>query len=209
MPLTNPPSDAQLVRVGSVEFELPETLLAKPEAVANGLVGFRFQGDAKQVVVSLPRNNVEVLRAFHRELSDAGLSDQYFQSVPRLHAAIYEASSADFRWSMSYDELRWHAWLIAKSRVIRSFKTRSVETRFADDVEGLLLVGTRSAVFEWYSKDARAFGTVIFEQKEGDLDLGWVRHACASLRFSGEVYSDDISVEAVAEFLEISDRDEE
>ena len=193
--------ESVLVKVGSVELRIPEPLGHDARPVAGGLVGLHCDSDSKEVFVGLPYSNRETRRAFHKELAD--LPDRYRKSVPQLHVAIYQASSEDFSWSMSFDELQWHAWLIKKSRGIRVSSVSHVETLFGDEIEGILLVMQRSAVFEWYSKDGNAYGNVFFEEPMGEIDLKWVRPVCASLRFSGEVYPYEMTIEDLTKLVEL------
>ena len=58
----------------------------------------------------------------------------------------------------------------------------AVETRYDGGLEGLLIQGNRRSVaFQWQATSGDAFGVLSFAQKEGDLDLDWVRDVCQSL----------------------------
>jgi hypothetical protein len=189
------------VKVGSVELRIPKAFQRDARPRADGIAGLHCKCNSREVFVSLPRSGRETLRAFHRELAD--LPKRYHKSVPRLHTAIYEASSGEFRWSMSWDELAWHSWLMKRSVLVRSPNVRRLETLFGAEIEGNLKEMTRSAVFEWYSTDGVAFGSVVFDQDNGEIDLEWVRPVCRSLRFSGAVYPDEVPCETVAGLIEV------
>lgn len=92
---------------------------------------------------------------------------------------------------MSADELDYHKSLVAYKAIACSTSARDVEMRIDTEIEGLLLILGRSAWFEWYANDNRAFGKVAFEAKSGDLDRTMVRAICSSLFFDGTVYPEN------------------
>jgi len=104
---------------------------------------------------------------------------------------------------MSRQELASHIFLVSFASLGYMESRKQVQTLFRDDIEGLLDVIGKVADFQWYSTDGRAYGSISFVQKSGDIDLSWVRPVCHSVRFTGEVYSDSVTDEELAELFEI------
>jgi len=104
---------------------------------------------------------------------------------------------------MSRQELASHMFLVSSASLGYLMSPEKVETLFRGDIEGLLDVMGKVADFQWYSTDGRAWGAINFVQKSGNIDLSWVRPVCHSVRFTGEVYSDSLTDEELAELFEI------
>lgn len=191
-------------RIGSLTFDIPESLYggAPPRPHSESARVFPFDGPELELHVILPNDNSEFARDFHKHLPPGIRTLQL--SIPRVYARAYEADGADFRWSMSPAELEAHKQLIVINLGLAATDVQRVETRWdADAIEGLLkIMSDDLAVFEWYSADERAFGSIAFESKDGKLDLDIVRAVCVSLVFSGEVYPERLSEEEVQPLVE-------
>lgn len=105
-------------------------------------------------------------------------------SRPRLRLAWCQASSSDFRWSMSQNELTWHAWCINMNSLCRLQPDGWAETMFGGDLDGLLVIcqNRQLAIFDWQS-NKQAMGEYIrFKDSSAEPDLEWVRCVCRSIR---------------------------
>src|SRR5207249_9828322 len=124
-------------------------------------------------------------------------------SIPRIRAAIYAADPADFRWSMTSDELARHRCLIGHKWLLQGMSVTAVETHFGDDVEGLWLINDWGGFYEWYGNGGVVFGSLIFDQQTGPLDLGWIRAVFASLEFSGAIFPETMTAEELARLFRV------
>jgi hypothetical protein len=168
-------------QVGSVSIQLAPEWLRDVHKMDAGL---RFQDGPRQVLVVLPQKPAEEL------------------SPCKLREAAYRASTDDFRWSMSLQELARLQTLLTFKGLACADGVQSVETVYRSDIEGLLLVLPRGCSFEWVSTDGKASGQVMFLDRSGKVDLSWVRPICASLRFSGETFPRRPAPETLQRLLE-------
>lgn len=190
-PMPNIPTPQGWVRcrVGCVEFSLPPELAKNRAAPKNGAPIVTFQEGSRSVIVDLPRDE--------GELSDlleiaAGLCPQSQRfTIPRLRRACYQASSGDFRWSMTPNEVRWHAFCIAMRKLMELIPDGYTESFFREGVEGIVHFGGERAVFEWETSDRRCGGYMHFIDRTGKVDPFWVRAVCGSLKVLNEVEADN------------------
>lgn len=114
MPDIPEPKDGVRRHFGSLEFHLPPKMAGNVETRAPFRV---FHDGSKCVIVELPTGISET-----DEFLKTGLKlppQGQGVSRPRLRLAWCQVSSTDFRWSMSQDEVRWHAWCIAMNALCR------------------------------------------------------------------------------------------
>ena len=201
MPAAETPDDWVRCRLGSLEVNLPPGLAKGFRTTGSNSGVAVFQDGTRSMLLSLPESSDPMVQFFKE--STAASPELRQLSPTRLQLAMYDASWDDFCWTMSRQELASHTFLVELAVLARPKNTENVETLVRDDIEGLLVVAGRYADFEWFSTDGLAFGSIVFLQGSGDLDLSWVRPACRSLRFSGEVYSDSVTDEELAELFEI------
>ncbi len=199
MPAAETPEGWVRCRFGSLEVDLPPDLAKGFETTRNDWGSAVFEDDTKAMFLRLPENGEEAARLFKEPA--AAFPGLRQLSPAKLRLTMYEASWDDFHWSMSRQELASHMFLVSFANLIGS--RDKVETLFRDDIEGLLEVTGRFADYQWYSTDGSAWGLITFVQKSGNIDLSWIRAACHSLRFSGEIYSDGVTDEELAELFEI------
>ena len=201
MPTAETPGDWVRCRFGSLELELPPGLSKEFRKTITGSGIAVLEDESRAMILDLPESSEEMLRLFKEP---AGAFPELRQLSPtRLRLAMHEASWDDFRWSMSRQELASHMFLVSFASLGYLASREKVETLFRDDIEGLLEVAGRLAYFQWYSTDGRAYGSISLVQKSGDIDLSWVRPVCHSLRFTGELFSDSVTEEELAELFEI------
>ena len=99
-----------------------------------------------------------------------------------MHLVVesFRTSTDDFRWSMSRGDLRKHEVLLNLAIYFRRTGVMAAETRFDGPLEGLLIIhARRHASFEW--RTPAGAGTLIFSDKDHDLDFDIVRDICQSV----------------------------
>jgi len=189
MPKTPTPQGWVRCRVGCVTFSLPPELAKNRAAPKNGTPIVTFQQGSRSVIVDLPRDEGELSGLL--EIA-AGLCPQSQRfTILRLRRACYQASSGDFRWSMTPNEVRWHAFCIAMRKLMELIPDGYTESFFREGVEGIVHFGGERAVFEWESSDGRCGGYMHFIDRTGKVDPVWVRAVCGSLKVLNEVEADN------------------
>jgi hypothetical protein len=164
-------------RIGPISLSLPPQILDKADReVGKGSISFTTP--EQQLTVEIP------FRLPPKTLADhAQLSADFHMSPMHLIAASYRAGTDDFHWFMSHDDLRRHQMLLSMgAHNFPHSNAITVESRFGGEVEGVLILGERgAAAFQWQTASGKAFGRVVFIQKDRDLDLDWVRDVCQSV----------------------------
>jgi len=152
-----------------------------------------FHNGSKCMIVELP----EDLRDQQNFLQTAAKLPPEGQGMsrPRLRLACCQASSGNFRWSMSPEEVRWHIWCIAMAGILRCYPDGRAETLCRDDLEGIVLLSgnERYATFDWEVKGKNVGAYIHFKDDSGALDATWVHCVCESVRCSGESYPAEMS----------------
>jgi hypothetical protein len=164
-------------RIGPLAFKLPHALAVDADrSVEQETVV--FAGPEKQFRTNIPHR----IDAPSRD-GNTRLFAEFKMSPTRMIAESYRTGTDDFRWLMSHAELRRYEILLNLGAGDFSHgHAMTVETRFDGAVEGVLIRGDRqTAVFRWQTTSGAAFGVMVFHQKDGDLDLDWVRDVCQSL----------------------------
>ncbi len=181
MPEAPEPKDWVRCRFGSAEFSLPPKMAANVETTRNG--AFRvFRDGSVSVMVDLPNDAVSMEKDLESatQMPPQGCG----MSGPRLRLAWCQTSSADFRWSMSPDEVHWLTWCIVMNNLGQIITDGWAETTFGNEMDGILLIrqDRRFACFEWQSKTKAVYGYINFQDKSGELDPEWLRRVCKSVR---------------------------
>jgi hypothetical protein len=120
-----------------------------------------------------------------------------------MHLVVesFRASSDDFRWSMSRSELHRHQLLLNVAFFFRRAGAMGVEMRFEDPLEGLLILqNRRTAAFEWRTPASAA--TLMFSDKDHDLDLDVVRDICQSVSCNESRLAAEYSKKELRQFLD-------
>jgi hypothetical protein len=117
-----------------------------------------------KVLIRQPNLNATTRDAFLSNSLPAKRKDPH--SYVRTSADIYEVSSDDFKWSMSYDELRYFDWLVRVAEHVRSWQTTSAAIFIGHNVDGLVHFADQSASIEWYACNGEHFGNVVIEGEE-------------------------------------------
>jgi hypothetical protein len=191
------PANYVSCRFGSISFRAPRSMTDRPEF---GLRTIILKDEVRRLLMFLPSDNRERLDAIRREFAVLGEPT----SIPRILAANYSARPADFRWSMTQEELARHRSFM---RHRNATAATAVETSFGKSIEALLHIygGGPGVVadYEWYGNDGAASGTLIFGQETDPMHFEWIRAVCASLEFSGEVFPANITAEELAKLFRV------
>lgn len=167
------------VRIESLRMSLPPWLAT--EAKRDFKDGFvLLTSPNAELAITLPVRDERAANEF-RQMTDA-LFPGKSPSRKQLTGSLYALDAADFRWSMSAEEAKNHRSKVGLAWILRTRTAKSVETRFDDSIEGLLLVqGQGQAIFEFETADGEFGGFIIFHNRAADLDLDWIRMVCQSL----------------------------
>jgi hypothetical protein len=184
MPESPTPSGWIPCRVGCIAFSLPPELASNPVAPKNGASFLTFQHGSRAVVVAMPTAANEFSDLL-KAASELCPESQGF-TMPRLRRACYQASSDDFRWSMTPDEVRWHAFCITTRKLIRPKSVGHTESLLRRDLDGIIQFGGERAVFDWQSNDRNCGGYMHFIDHNEKIDPTWIRAVCQSLKVSNE-----------------------
>jgi hypothetical protein len=190
MPDTPKPKGWVPCQFGSLSFDLPPEMAANVETPANGAPCRVFRSGSKSVVVNLPEDTRGDDRFLQTNLKlppeGQGISR------PRLRLACCQVSLADFRWSMSQNELRWHAWRLAMSGLYRVNSGGGAETLFRDDLDEIVLLSRdrHCAILDCQASRAALGAFIYFKDSSSDLEMNWVRCVCRSARFTDEPNSE-------------------
>jgi hypothetical protein len=168
-------------RVGCIELSLPPDLAGNRENRASLVI---FQHGSRSVVVAVPTDASDFSELLETA-SELCPQPQRF-TMPRLRRACYQASSDDFRWSMTQDEVRWHAFCITTSKLIRPQSYGHTESLFREDLDGIIhFVGDR-AVLDWQSNECSLAGYIHLIDRGDNADPTWIRAVCQSLKVLNE-----------------------
>ena len=184
MPESPTPKGWVRCRVGCIEFSLPPELARNTVAPKKGASLFTFEHGPRAVVVALPTDASE----FSDLLKSASELCPRSQplTMPRLRLACYQASSDDFRWSMTPIEVRWHAFCIVMSKLIRPMSDGYTESLLRKDLEGIVHFGGERAAFDWQCTDRMCGGYMHFMDHGEKTDATWIRAVVQSLKVLNE-----------------------
>ena len=186
MPETSEPEGWVPCRFGSMQFRLPPQLAASEEKPRNGASYLIFRDGPRSVLVALPREVADTKESLQIDLKMPPQGKGI--SLPRLRLEWCQASSADFRWTMSQDEAHWLGWCIAMNHVIRLLPDGWAETMFGADLDGLLFIreNRRRAILDWEANKQAIGGFIDFRDTSATPDLEWVRSVCRSVQVYDE-----------------------
>jgi len=168
-------------RVGTLEFSLPTDLASNPDRLNNGSICTFYHG-WQAVVVSGPID-VEEYSQFCETASLLCPESERF-TIPRLRLVCSQASSDDFRWSMTPDQVRWHAYCMITRNLIGIPSEGRTEAFFGNDMQGIVHFTHQGATFFWQSITAKRWGYMKFRQRRESPEEDWIRAVCQSVRLS-------------------------
>ena len=165
-------------RLGPMSFKLPVGIVDESERTTDKAVVVLTAGDL-EIRIDVPsRTPPNTLTAVSATVN---------QPPMQLLADSYRASTDQFRWTMSHDELRRHRLLVNMASLFPHAGAHGpgaaeVETRFDKDIEGLLIIyDGKHANFEWRTTSDAGAGFIMFASKDEPLDLDFVRDVCQSV----------------------------
>jgi hypothetical protein len=164
-------------RIGPLSFQLPPELAEKAERAID-MSSVVFSATDRQFTAAVPFQTQPKDRAEHEKIAA-----EFGLTPVRLIVSSYRTGTDDFGWTMTHAELlRFQVLLRMATGTFPHTNAMAVETRFDGGLEGVLIqADRRTAIFHWQTASGNAFGVLVFSQKEGDLDLDWVRDVCQSL----------------------------
>jgi hypothetical protein len=181
MPNSPAPGGWKRCRVDLIEFSLPPELADNRVAPKKGESFIKFEHGSRTVIVAFPTDASE-FTDFIMTASDLRPQSQHI-TLPQLRRECYQASSEDFRWSMTPKEVRWHAFCITTGQLMRTKSHGFTESYVSQDFDGIIDFGDKPIYFEWQSND-RMYGNMIFIDRKDNVDLTWIRTVCQSLKVS-------------------------
>lgn len=184
MPDSPTPDGWVRCRVGRIEFGLPPELASNrvvPKHAASLVI---FHDGTRRVDVDLPTDMSE-FSGLLKAASELCPRSQRF-TLPRLRQACYQASSDDFRWSMTREEVRWHAFCITTGKLFRISPTGHTESFFRQDLDGIIHFDGKWSILDWQSNDCAVGGSMHFIDRGEQADPTWVRAICQSLKVLDE-----------------------
>jgi hypothetical protein len=201
MPTSRPAAGWFACRAGALSFKLPASMAEEAErALAKSPHALSITTPTHELTMSIPaeipadaRPNIELFAARMKV------------TLMQLLAESYRTGTADFRWTMSRDELYRHQMLLDLSTLYPHHQVLVVETRSNDAWEGMLVFheSKSMAKFEWQLRSGKSAGYLMFSATKGILDFDDVRAVCQSLacdesRLKSELSKDQLAVLADA-----------
>ena len=183
---TDIPNDWASVRVDGMEFRLPSDVVETQDQPSPDLVIFQ-NGVGVMVMVARPADNGELYEMFDVAKIRPELKGV---TLPKLRWYCCQASSSDFRWSMSHGEVRWHAFCMTAGQLLWSRMSGRAETLFRDDVDGIVYFDGKFASFSWEHKQSKQGGYINFRGASPTIDANFVRGVCESFKFSVEPHAE-------------------
>ncbi len=181
--------------IGPLTLKLPPEVVDSAER-STGKSSLNFTLNDQELAVHVP-----VRIPAEPEFGLEKLADEFHLSPMGLVVETFRTSSNDFRWTMSRRELRRHQVLLNLAFFFRRGGAMAVETRFDGPLEAILILhNRRQASFEW--RTPASAGSLVFTDKEHDLDLDVVRDICQSVSCDDSRLVDSYSKKELKELLD-------
>jgi hypothetical protein len=187
MPEVSKPTDWVICHIDGLEFLLPPEIAQNKIGPRNGVD--LYYNDTRSVAVRLDTMDAGTI-AYLEAASTLCPKSEHF-TRPKFLLACYQAKSNDFSWSMSKDELRWHAFCITNSSLLRVSSAGHVETLFRHDLDGIIHFHGNVAMFDWQCTNDSRGGSMLFKFKDKNLDPNWIRAVCQSIKMLDLVDKED------------------
>jgi hypothetical protein len=182
MPDSPTPNSWLQCHVGCIEFSLPAELASNRTGQNGDESLVTFQHGSRVVVVAVPAGSSESLELLKTASELCPWTQQF--TMPELRRTCYQVSSNDFRWSMAPSEVRWHAFCVTTSKLIRPQSGGYTESFFREDLDGIVHFHNERAQLDWQTKDRKWGGYMHFSDRNENSDPTWIRAACQSLKVS-------------------------
>lgn len=83
---------------------------------------------------------------------------------------------------MTTEEVRWHAFCIATSQLVRLSSKGHIGSVFRDDWDGVVhFIDSQHAIFSWQTKERNCETFLHFVDRSDGLVPAWVRSVCHSV----------------------------
>lgn len=180
MPDSPTPKQWLRYRTGCIEFALPPDLARNVILREDGASLLTFEDHSRTVLVAPPTDGNELSDLLNTASALCPQSQPF--TMPMLRRACYQASSDDFRWSMTRNEVRWHAFCITAGKAIRTIPDGHTESILRKDWDGIIHFGEKRAVFEWHCNSPKCGGYMHFIERGESRDPAWIRTVVQSLK---------------------------
>ena len=174
---TSVPDAWSLQEFGVVQMRLPDDLAEASQAPLRHGGGTLVRAAGFEVIIdpseeSNPDLDPELTRA------EAILDDGIELTWPALIYRVYQTYPIDLSWTMTAKEVRWRRYCLEQP--IGEFDF--VENYVRADLDAILLIRSKYAVFRWQSKQLPYEGSIRFASTDSPLDMAKVRAICESLQ---------------------------
>jgi hypothetical protein len=184
MPETSVPEDwVEHVRNG-VSFCLPPDMSLDEERTKNAISNKTalFNSGSIHIIITVFTPDPEMLLLCDIA-SQMSLTRNSHWTLPQLRLKCFSVGKNDFHWSMSPKEARWHCFAVCMRSTLDFSHPNMIESIFRDNWNGILLLNTNRATFEWQCFSGLNGGYIHFIPEEGQpLDIETVRKICQSMK---------------------------
>lgn len=105
-------------------------------------------------------------------------------TLPKLLVEFHRTGADNFRWSMTPEEVRWHAYCMSDGHIAR-LNTDHAEFLSGPGWDGFLSIDDKRVSLSWQAVDRKAGGFIHFGGKNRNRpDLSLVRAICQSIKLA-------------------------
>lgn len=188
MPESPTPSDWVRYQIGVIEISLPPEL-AQTASQPSDQSEIVFHHGSRLVWVHQPED-MSKDSARLQSATELSPDPEQFTSM-KLHRACYQVDSGDFRWSMTSDEVKWHAFCIVASQFIRTGGNNGRTESFSrPNLDGFVHLVDDRGYLIWESRDHTWGGHIVIAETDEQANSAWIRTVCQSLRLRDESVAD-------------------
>jgi hypothetical protein len=180
MPETPIPKDWVRCSLGRIEFSLPTELAKNKVPQKEGITVSAFRHGSRVVLVGSPSDSSDISGLLKAATHLSPQSESF--TLPKLRLACYQASSNDFRWSMTPKQAGWHAFRITTSSMLRLMPGGHTESLLRKDLDAVVHFDDERAALDWQSDECKLGGYMHFMERDGKINPDWVRAICQSLK---------------------------
>ena len=143
-----------------------------------------FQDGHRKIIISLSPVDPDMDQILASHLNPPSVMSS--MTLPQLRLECFRASSDEFRWSMSQDDVRWLASRIVLRPLLDINESRFTESFSRPDWDGIVLFNDKRAILDWQNKTSTDAGYAHFiAMNDKLLDFDWVRNVCQSIEVTG------------------------
>jgi hypothetical protein len=178
MPMCEIPDTWMRCREAGLEFSLPPDL-ASHRSVHRGGSVVTFQ-NGERAMTLIAAHSLSDYSSLLRVASDINPIHGRM-SLPRLRLDCYSADTDEFRWSMTSGELRWHAFLVSTSGMLRLAEGGHVEAILTKDLDAVAHFVDKRVIFDWQCVSRLYGGYIHFSDRGRNSSQDWIRSVCESM----------------------------